>query len=344
MIDSHAVNALGHLGFSNSYMRVTVTNQFELAQWYVQPADTPNITNFQNALLNQAIARNTDFLFLDNINGIAYGYYPPDDVNAFITHISQICGKFNANGYGAVFNIGKLPAWQRDFGPLGTTYEAAFDTALGDNGAYVEQSFRFRDEFDTTQQELASRRTLLHQGALTVLSPSPQGYSVLSCVEWTAALAMIMREPGDSVFVVTDKDINNSGITWKDWPGIYGPPNSAIHFGNVGNTNWFFERTFTYQSGEITAVHIHVPGPSSVNILPVANLVDYHLIPGREPTRGTWDDVAHTYNALADPNLDCDTDDGMSDSFVLGKNPGPPGIYEAIMAVDVLFTRPASCP
>jgi hypothetical protein len=342
-IDSHAVNSLGHLGFTNTYMRVVLSNQVDIAQWYVHPADTPNITNFQHALLSEAIARNTDFVFFDNMNEISYGFYPPEFLQAFITNISRVCAAFNANGYGTVFNLGKLPAWQRDLGAAGTYYEALFNAALGDNGAYVEQSFRYRDEPASTQQEFDSWRTLLKQHALVALSPSPQGYNVLSAAEWTAAMALIMREPGDSIFVVTDKDIYNATNHWKDWPAIYGPPLASPSFVQFDLNTWFALRSFAF--GQVTAAHILVPEtwPSTNSLPGVISLNGYHLIPGREPRRGTWDDVAQVYEVLADPGLSCNYDDGFADSFVLGKNQFGPNEYAGIIAVDVIFGH-APCP
>src|SRR5262249_13313726 len=67
VVDSHVVNPQGHLGFADTYPHFPETNQDDISGWYVNPTDTPNITNMQNALLTEAIARNVDFMFFDNM-------------------------------------------------------------------------------------------------------------------------------------------------------------------------------------------------------------------------------------------------------------------------------------
>ncbi len=213
--------------------------------------------------------------------------------------------------------------------------EPQFDSAIGDNGLYFEQSFRYRDNSDTTEREMRKLQGLLAQGALIVLSPSPEGYADKPRAEWTAAMALLIREQGDALFVSTDGTVNSATNHWKDWPLLYGTPSGPVNFIQHSASDWSAQRRFA--NGEITAMHIFASGPGAVVSIPVS-AAGYQIIPGRAPKRGMWSPATNTYTVDQNPHLDSHRDDGYADRFVLGANPTVTGsFYQQIIAVDVVI-------
>jgi hypothetical protein len=255
-------------------------------------------------------------------------------VEAFIQHLRALSKRLNGQGYGAVYNMGKLPTWHLAFKQY-PYLEGLFDSAIGNNGVYLEQPFRLRDNPDTTEREIRKLQSLLAQGALVVFSPYPEGYADMARAEWMAAMALLIREPGDGLFVVTARDIDSATNHWKDWPLLYGQPSGQVSFVQHNTHDWSAQRTFA--KGEVTAVHIFAEAPGDAVQVPVS-AVSYQIIPERGPKRGTWNPATNTYTVDQDPHLDCKRDDGYSDRFILGANPNAAGsFYEQIIAVDVVI-------
>jgi len=343
IIDCHKINSAGHAGLDPAE---PIYKEIHAGPWSVHPTDTQNINVYQDLIVDEAIQRNVDFLFLDNMGGISFrDFNESKDVvfaNGFIAHIDALSKQLNAAGCGAIYNLGGLPYWPRRATDPQTreTLEKLFDSAIGKNGIYVEQTFRYRDNADLMQWEIEKFRVFLEKGTFICIGgPYPASYGNKTAAAWMAAMALVIRKPGDPLFISTDRTFDSKLKPWKDWPSLYGALVGQNTFVKNNNNNWHAVGNFEH--GQITVVHIYVPwqeGQTGVTkALPVATS-GYTIIPGHEPQRGTWDQATEQYSLNNDPKLDKNRDDGYSDWFILGANPAPmQTFHQQMIAVDVII-------
>jgi hypothetical protein len=70
---------------------------------------------------------------------------------------------------------------------------------------------------DVLEAELAGYRAVLDAGRFVGLVPSPKEVGLV------AATAMLIREPGDALFI-TPRDSVPTEAAWMTWPGVWGKP------------------------------------------------------------------------------------------------------------------------
>jgi hypothetical protein len=269
------------------------------------------------------------------------GYMIDSDVHtaayfdAWMDHLGGLTSKLKAAGYLAVFNTGKYPhaiaRAAKDPSPNG--WEKFLD-ALGPNGIYAEDPFLFPDPLRAVDSgwaelEFDSARKLLTRGNSVVYSVpySMGGFTEPRASQWIAAMCVVLREPGQSLFVATQQDLTAADNPWRTWPGDFGPPTSPATFQTDTTSNWHAYRSF--EKGDITIVHTEVhwpkgqipPQPAAVG-LPISTT---GLSPAIQPMHGVWDPVAETYAATGQL-------DALYDGFVLS---GQVGARTKLVAVRV---------
>ena len=158
---------------------------------------------------------------------------------------------------------------------------------------------------------------------------------------WLAAMAMLIKDPGQSLFVMRDYRRTH----WIDWPIQYGSPTAKPSFNpiliggrsKVGQ-NWFMARQFE-QDGitrTITAVHFGV-NLQNLKTFTVTLLAPDLLTETYDelysPHLGIWDPATNVYTAThrSDPNGPV-----QADYFILGAQcSGTPQVCKKLVAVSV---------
>jgi hypothetical protein len=296
--------------------------------WDVNPAD-PKIGKYRALILREAAKRNPDFMFIDNMMNVGYPgarVSEPAYINPVIDHVRQLCSGLNGLGYRALFNTGKFPdeiagdpeVWKQ------------LTEALGTNGIYMEVPFRWLDKSATTNLAMTKMCELLAQGCLVVLSPP--NYSEPGGVMWTAAMAMVMRDPGQALFVSTDPYYNATANPWRTWPADFGPPADPYIFTQDNDHEWHVNRPLANM--EVTVVHLYVswkPGMKPVRrSLPVPT-TDFNP-PGSGtilPRVGKWYPKTNTY-VVGAPSA-------PSDRFILFSRDAAAFPRPKVLAVQVTF-------
>lgn len=154
-----------------------------------------------------------DFLSIDNLTFeyFAHGGMPREEwADAQYALVEELAAAAHARGVPVVVNTALYPMkWQRLIGLVdGITYEMPFHPSRRSNAELVEQ-------------ELAAYRTALDKRRLIGLIPRKE-----ELVLFTAAAVMLIRAPGDSIFV-TPQDWPLRDETWMTWPKTLGRPQGA---------------------------------------------------------------------------------------------------------------------
>jgi hypothetical protein len=305
-------------------------------QWILNTSD-PKIGDFQDLVVKEILRRNPDHVFVDNMAMIGYMDDPAVATQAYfdpvMNHLAGLMSKMNGAGYGAILNTGYPYAIARTAGAPSPSPWERFLTALGANGIYAEDPFLFPAigirpvNAALAELEFHTTRNLLARGNLVVYSApvSMGGYTQPRAAQWIAAISMVLREPGQPLFVSTQQDLSAADNPWRTWPVDFGPPKPTPTFHTDTTDNWHASRGF--QKGDITVVHaeVHWPkGQTPPQPAPVPLPIPTGLSVTIQPMHGVCDPVARTYAATKDFNV-------PYDGFILSAQvpkyliPPPPG-------------------
>lgn len=342
-------------------------------RWYVNVSKSEIITRFRDNLLLtvSAIKPTPPFVFLDNIEyiapefawakadphkqmvdcrkkatagdtkcanyhqGLAQQFGPSLYFDDFIEHYRTVIASLEQEGIRSVLNVGMAAAvigYARD------EYEFAeqFERVIGKNGINFEAPFAIapRTSAEDTANEIKLHQRLLQDGKLVIFGE----YTNETQSTWLAAMAILIREPGQSLFVMRDYSQTN----WLDWPIQYGlPVTRATPLRQVasGDPNqighhWVMRRSFN--NGEITVGHfgVHLQHANTFTVTLLAselNTETYELL--YAPQLGDWNEATKIYTAThrTDPNGPV-----QADYFILGAEcNGTPQLCKKLIAVSV---------
>lgn len=352
-IDCHDIAPLGQGGLHSPPGKDDLLDaDCKCGRWYVNPTDSRDITRYQDQLLVEAATGHTDFVFFDNMHRLSL----PEpgsalDVGfcqAFIAHMTAISTRLQEVSIGSVFNLGTIPYWSNysnDPAQLHGLRESFLESMTRHSGIYLEAPFRYRDEEsgpgNLSKDEFDTLRSILDVDALVVIAPYPHNYDSLSGALWAAALAMVLRNQGDALFVATSDDLEDAAKPWHDWPSRYGRPLGAPTFEYAADgRSW--QATRHFHSGRVIRVmHMHLPwnfASSTSAELPLPFSLEpnvtYTTLAGCGPIRGSWDG---THYSTVNPKFGEKKDnDRYSDCFILAADLSN-GVYSHLVAVDITF-------
>jgi|GEM_PF-5819299 len=326
-------------------------------RWYVDVGDIEVRARFQNDFIQsvKAIKPRPAFVFLDNVSylepaadsqpglvdcreraqasnsacrysHIAFAKEFGEDIyfDDFIEQYRGLITRLEVEGVRTILNVGTVAALlDKHKDPK---YVEKFEETVDKNGIYFEHAFdiNLRTNFTATLHEVELHQRLLQQGKLVVVAPSEIGDKNAS--SWMATMAMLIREPKQSLFVA--RDAYSSTLDWISWPMLYGSPVATatlqpVSTGNrsIVGDNWFMQRQFQKDgiTREITAVHFGINLQNaktfSMTLLaPDLSKEPYELL-YRKPQLGTWDQATGVYTATHRSDLNGSVE---ADYFILG--------------------------
>ncbi|MCE7988954.1 MAG: hypothetical protein DYG89_47980 [Caldilinea sp. CFX5] len=261
-----------------------------------------------------------------------------EQYRTLITGLEQV-------GVRSILNIGVAAGvlgYERDK----AKYAQQFETVVEKNGLAFEFPFQInlRTNGSDTQHEIDLHRRLLQQGKLVVFYAD---YKSKNASSWMAAMAMLIREPGQSLFVA--RDAYSSTLEWIGWPALYGAPviTDTVHPVRIDSRksvgeNWFMSRQFE-QNGitrEITTAHfgVNLQNLKTFTLtLLVPNLDNTYEVVYDQPKLGNWDKTTKVYTAT---RTDPDGPGVQADYFILGAEcSDEPRICKKLIAVSVAVWR-----
>ncbi len=236
----------------------------------------------------------------------------------FIAHYRLLIARLEQEKIRAVLNVVTPPAvigYERDT----PKYAQQFEDLIGQNGVAFEYPFHInlRTNFTDTLHEIELHQRLLEDRKLVIFSAD---YAKENASTWMAGMAMLIREPGQSLLVARDA---YTLTNWIDWPDEYGLPEAMTtpqqkQIGNqkIMGHQWYWHRQF--QNGEIIAVHfgvsLHQAKTFTMTLLVPALITEtYDVI--YPPQLGVLDPVNWVYTATHRSNSNGAVE---ADYFILG--------------------------
>ncbi len=201
-----------------------------------------NLSNYESSkklgdlIIGEARTRGLDFIYLDNIN-YHYSFLENQGISwtSTLNHLDYIHDELKADDIGLLINIGAPP-----YQFAGDDFNDADRLADVVDGMSFELPFHpntrkdinlLRDEIAVTRRWLDAGKVILHIGrknGLTMEQNEERMYL-------HAALAMIIREPGDSLFVGRPEFIYPVNASWIYWPQEFGNPIGDYDLSSSGN-------------------------------------------------------------------------------------------------------------
>jgi len=252
----------------------------------------------------------------------------------FIEHYRTLIASLEQEGIRSVLNVGMAAAilgYTRDK----DEFAHQFEDLLGQNGINFEAPFAIalRTNAEDTANEIKLHQRLLKDGKLVIFGE----YTNEAQSTWLAAMAMLIREPRQSLFVMRDYRRTN----WIDWPIQYGSPVTDATFMPISSGNraivgdhWVMHRRFA--DSEITAVHFGVSlqhaKTFTVTLFPTV-LIPETYTEIYKPQLGTWDPATKVYTAQKQDDLGGAV---SADYFILGAEwDSERKIFKKLIAVSV---------
>jgi len=260
----------------------------------------------------------------------------------FMEHYRTLIARLEEAGIRSILNTG-TPAAIIGYAKDIPGFAHQFEEAIGQNGIAFEDPFNLnlRTNFTDTKNEIALHQRLLNQGKLVVFYAD---YKNESASTWMAVMAMLTKNPGQSLFVA--RDPYSSTLNWISWPTLYGSPVTTatvqpVSSGNrnIVGDNWFMQRQFQKDgiTREITAVHFGVNLQNvkafSVTLLAPDLITETYKVLYSKPQLGVWDEATRVYTAThrSDPNGPV-----QADYFILGAQCSEtPTLCKKLIAVSV---------
>jgi hypothetical protein len=242
-----------------------------------------------------------------------------------IRHYRALIAALEKEGVRSILNI-TAPAAALGYPREAAKYARQLERAIGTNGMAFEAPFHPnpRSVAPQTYHEIATHQHFLSQGKLVIFYAD---YEDIAASSWMAAMAMLIKDPGQSLFVSRKPE---AAPSWFMWPSQYATPTAGAAFQqvNIGNPSvvgehWTLSRTF--QNGEITAGHLGVSRNGTFDLtqlVPNLMLPPYQLL---YPLKfGTWNDASKAYTAGGAAGVDY---------LIFGAQPSNSGYYQKLIAI-----------
>jgi len=183
------------------------------------------LTQFSNLISNEAISRNKPIIYIDNIAHPSSGAFNNLDFGwpETIQHVENIYNNVSPTGIKVFINIGVAPWYlaRNDFEDAdafgnitdGMTFEMPFHRYIRDKANYIE------DEIQVYRRWLNNDKSVfLISVAATNETPEIRENRRI----FLSAMAMIIRNPGDSIFVA--RSDFEERYPYINWSGDFGIP------------------------------------------------------------------------------------------------------------------------
>src|SRR5262249_16908561 len=147
----------------------------------------------------------------------------------FLDHYKALIAQLEDLGVRSILNVG-VPGGILAYPRERPKYAQQLSDAIGGNGLGFEMAFHIgtRRNARQTKDEIDLHRMLVSDGKLLVFFAD---YKNIAASSWVAAMAMLLRNRGDSLFVARDLD---SLASWAYWPHLYGLGVGDATFTQVG--------------------------------------------------------------------------------------------------------------
>jgi hypothetical protein len=178
----------------------------------------------------------------------------------FLTHYAELVGGLEALGVRSILNVTAPPA-VFGYPKERSKFAAQLSDVIAGNGLAFENPFGVgtRSAVADVQGEIDVHRSFLSGGKLVIFF-AKYGAPAVAESSWFAAMAMLIRDQGDALFV--SRSLEHPPLDWAQWPRTYGSglapavfQQIGTHRADVGDT-WRLQRDFAY--GHVTGCHIDI--------------------------------------------------------------------------------------
>ncbi len=245
-----------------------------------------------------------------------------------ISHYQALITALQDEGVRSILNV-NAPAMAMSYPRELGSYGGKLETLIETNGLSFEQPFHPNPRTVPRQTfyEIEAHRRFLSQGKLVLFYAA---YTDPGASNWMAAMAMLIKNPGQSLFLSRSA---SEPPSWALWPSQYGIPTSgpayfnAVSSGNTGDVgdHWTLIRTF--QNGVIIAGHLGMRKNEIFNLtwlFPSLTFGQYRLL--HTEKLGTWNNLLKIYQSGSTTGMDY---------LIFGAQSGGPGFYQNLIAVSI---------